>query len=259
MQRWMIVSAAVLLGAPAAAAAQDDFSWSGRVAPGRTVEVLGVNGDIRAEAASGDQVQVTATKTARRSSTDDVTIEVVEHAGGVTICAVYPTPDNSKRPNECAPGGGHMNVNNNDVQVDFVVRVPANLRLEAATVNGSVTAEGIRGDVEARSVNGNVDVATTGAGTAESVNGNVRMSMGRADWEGERRAASVNGNVIVVLPASANVEVRGSTVNGGIESDFPVTVRGRWGPRRMTGTIGSGGRELELETVNGEIQIRRGT
>jgi DUF4097 and DUF4098 domain-containing protein YvlB len=48
-------------------------------------------------------------------------------------------------------------------------------------------------------------------------------------------------------------------VNGGIESDFPITVRGRWGPRSMTGTIGSGGRRLELETVNGAIQIRRGT
>ncbi|MDQ2670160.1 MAG: DUF4097 family beta strand repeat-containing protein [Gemmatimonadota bacterium] len=259
MQRWMIVSAVVLLAAPAVAAAQDDFNWRGRVAAGRTVEVKGVNGDIRAEAASGDQVEVTATKTARRSDPETVTIEVVEHAGGVTICAVYPTPSNSRRQNECAPGGGQMNVNNNDVQVDFVVRLPANVRLDAGTVNGSVEAEGLRGDVEARSVNGSVSVVTTGAATAESVNGNVRMSMGRADWEGERRAASVNGNVVVVLPANANVEVHGSTVNGGIESDFPVTVRGRWGPRRMTGTIGSGGRELELETVNGEIEIRRGT
>lgn len=108
-------------------------------------------------------------------------------------------------------------------------------------------------------MNGSVEVATTGSAIGESVNGAVRLEMGRADWDGERRASSVNGDVTVVLPADANVVVHGSTVNGDIESDFPVTVRGRWGPRRMTGTIGSGGRDLELETVNGEIEIRRGT
>ena len=261
MQRWMIITAAALLVAPGALAAQDDgFRWTGRVAEGRTIELKGINGDISAEPASGGEVEVRATKHARRSDPDEVRIEVIEHGGGVTICAVYPTPSGSRRENECAPGdGGRMNSSNNDVTVDFVVRVPAGVRLAAGTVNGSVDARGLRSDVEATSVNGNVEVATSGTASGESVNGSVHLAMGRADWEGERRAASVNGTVTVVLPANANVEVHGSTVNGGIESDFPVTVRGKWGPRRMTGTIGSGGRQLELETVNGGIEIRRGS
>lgn len=260
MQRWTAIAAAMLLAVPGAAAAQDDdFSWSGRVPAGQTVEIKGVNGDIRAEAASGSQVEVRATKHARRSDPREVTIEVLEHAGGVTICAVYPTPS-GQRDNVCAPGeDGRMSTNNNDVAVDFVVRVPAGVRLAAKTVNGGIEARGLRGDVEAQSVNGGVDVATTGTAIGESVNGEVRLTMGEANWEGTRRAASVNGKVTVVLPADANVEVHGSTVNGDIESDFPITVRGRFGPRRMTGTIGSGGRQLELETVNGGIEIRRGT
>ena len=260
MQRWTIITAAALLAVPSMAMAQDDeFSWSGRVADGRTVEIKGVNGAISAEAASGDQVEVRATKHARRSDPGEVRIEVIEHGGGVTVCAVYPTPAGN-RPNECAPGdGGRMSTNNNDVVVDFEVRVPAGVRLVAGTVNGSVDASGLRSDVEASSVNGGVSVETTGTATGESVNGEVRLAMGRADWTGTARAASVNGGVTVILPANANVDVSGSTVNGDIESDFPVTVRGRWGPRRMNGTIGSGGRELELETVNGEIQIRRGS
>ena len=49
-----------------------------------------------------------------------------------------------------------------------------------------------------------------------------------------------------------------ATVNGGIESDFPLTVTGRFGPRRVSGTIGGGGRDLRLETVNGGIHIRQG-
>lgn len=261
MQRWMIVTAAVLLAAPGAAAAQDgDFRWTGRVADGRTIEIKGVNGDIDAQPASGSEIEVRATKNARRSDPADVRIEVVEHAGGVTICAVYPTPRGNRQDNECAPGdGGRMSTDNNDVTVDFVVRVPAGARLSARTVNGGVDVRGLTSDVEASSVNGDVEVATAGSATGESVNGSVQLAMGRADWEGERRAASVNGGVTVILPADANVVVSGSTVNGHIESDFPVTVRGNWGPRRMTGTIGSGGRELELETVNGAIEIRRGS
>jgi hypothetical protein len=36
-------------------------------------------------------------------------------------------------------------------------------------------------------------------------------------------------------------------------------VRGRFSARRFSGTIGSGGRHLRLETVNGSIRLRRGS
>src|ERR1700730_4304950 len=36
----------------------DEFHWSGRVAPGAAIEIKGINGDIRAEPAAGDEVQV---------------------------------------------------------------------------------------------------------------------------------------------------------------------------------------------------------
>jgi len=32
---------------------------------------------------------------------------------------------------------------------------------------------------------------------------------------------------------------------------------GRFGPRRAEGTIGRGGREIEMETVNGSIELRK--
>jgi hypothetical protein len=51
--------------------------------------------------------------------------------------------------------------------------------------------------------------------------------------------------------------VSASTVNGALSSDWPMTVRGRFGPRRMNGKIGAGGRELALQTVNGDIELRR--
>jgi len=54
-----------------------------------------------------------------------------------------------------------------------------------------------------------------------------------------------------------DTEVHASTVNGEISTDYPLTVRGRFGSKRISGTIGRGGRELSLGTVNGSIEIRR--
>ena len=78
------------LACAAPAAAQSDFEWRGQMAPGQGIEIKGINGNVRAVAARGNEVEVTATRTARRSNPADVRFEVVPHAGGVTICAVYP-------------------------------------------------------------------------------------------------------------------------------------------------------------------------
>jgi len=47
-------------------------------------------------------------------------------------------------------------------------------------------------------------------------------------------------------------------VNGDIETDWPLTVSGRFSQRRLHGTIGAGGRGLSLSTVNGEIRLEKG-
>jgi DUF4097 and DUF4098 domain-containing protein YvlB len=54
-----------------------------------------------------------------------------------------------------------------------------------------------------------------------------------------------------------NICVNASTVNGDIDTDYPVTVQGRFGRRSINGTIGTGGRSLLLTTVNGNIAIRK--
>ena len=102
--------------------------------------------------AAGDRVEVTAVKKARRSDPASVQIKVVEHAGGVTICAVYPTRE-GRAPNECRPGeAGRMSAQDNDVNVIFTVSVPAGVGFVARTVNGGVEADGLTGDVDAHTV-----------------------------------------------------------------------------------------------------------
>ncbi len=245
---------AAILAVPALAA--EDFRWQGRVAQGGAVEIKGVNGGITATGTSGGPVEVTAVKRGKRSDPAEVKVEVVEHAGGVTICAVYPSGHGS--PNLCAPGeGGRMSVHDNDVAVEFQVKVPAGVRFVGKTVNGSIAANGIAADAEVSTVNGRVEVDAAGVTRANTVNGGLTARLGRADWKGTLRLATVNGTIDVALPQDASVEVTASTVNGQIETEFPLTVTGRVSHRRLHGTIGSGGRTLELQTVNGGISLRK--
>jgi hypothetical protein len=110
MRNRFVLGALVLTTATLAPSARgEDFRWTGSLGAGKVLEIKGVNGGIDARPASGNQAEVTAHKSARRSNPEDVEIKVVEHADGVTICAVYPTPSGS-RTNECQPGsGGRMN------------------------------------------------------------------------------------------------------------------------------------------------------
>ena len=256
MKRTTILAAVTVAAlAGSAWAGQEEFHWKGKVASGGAVEIKGVNGGIVATGAAAGDVEVTAVKKGRKSDPAGVKIEVVEHPGGVTICAVYPS---TGTPNECKPGeGGRMNVRDNDVSVEFRVTVPAGVRFVGRTVNGGIEARGITADAEAHTVNGGVDLDAAGTARAETVNGGITARLGRADWNGTLKLKTVNGGIEVVLPEGLSADVKASTVNGDIETDFPLTVTGKISRRKLEGTIGSGGRLLEMETVNGGIELRK--
>jgi hypothetical protein len=257
--RTAAVVLAVGLLVPAAAAARQaasDFQWRGSVLQGSAIEIKGVNGAIHAAPASGTEVEVTAVKRARRSNPESVRVEVVQHGDGVTICAVY--PDAGSQPNECRPGNeGRMNTRNNDVSVDFTVRVPAGVRFVGRTVNGDVEAGDLGAPVEIHTVNGSITFSTSAYGSASTVNGSIRGTIGNASWSDRVQLKTVNGSITLAMPTDTNTDVHASTVNGDITTDLPMTVTGRVSRRQLNGTIGAGGRSLALETVNGGVTLRR--
>ena len=236
---------------------QQEFEWSGDIAAGKTLEVKGVNGDVEAHGESGRRAEVNAMKKGRKSDPATVRIEVIEHQGGVTICAIYPTPE-GKKPNECAPGkDGRMNTHRNDVQVNFVVSVPEGVNFRGSSVNGEVSAENLSADVVVHTVNGDVNISTSGLARATTVNGSIRAELGRSDWRGDLDFNTVNGSIVLDLPSDLSAKVTAQTVNGSIHTDFPLTVKGRFSSKKLTGTIGDGGRDLDLQTVNGSIELNR--
>jgi hypothetical protein len=200
---------------PGQTAISEQFRWAGTVAQGQSIEIKGINGAIDAEPAPGGEVEVVAIKRGRRSDPAGVAIKVVPHANGVTICAVYPS-DDADQPNTCEPGDGrgHSNVRDNDVNVNFKVRVPAGISFIGRTVNGEISATSLTGNVDSRTVNGSINLSTTGYACAKTVNGEITAKLGRADWPEQLEFKTVNGGIDLDLPASLNTKIEADTFNG---------------------------------------------
>jgi DUF4097 and DUF4098 domain-containing protein YvlB len=81
--------------------------------------------------------------------------------------------------------------------------------------------------------------------------------MGRSDWPGTLKLETVNGSISVELPNETNADVEFDSVNGHLRTEFPLTTQGSVDRHSIKGEIGSGGRELRVETVNGSVEIKR--
>ena len=203
---------------------------------------------------TGRQIEVRAEKSARRSDPEAVRIEVVEHAGGVTVCAVYPS--SRGRENTCEPGsGGRNRTRNNDVRVTFYVSVPEDVGFLGKTVNGDVLVHDLASDVDARSVNGDIEISTTGFAKASTVNGSIAAAMERYDMESGLSFSTVNGSISLDLPDDVDADLDAKWVNGRLKTDLPLELVGRASRRSARGVLGDGGPELKLRTVNGSIHL----
>ncbi|HEY0777338.1 MAG TPA: DUF4097 family beta strand repeat-containing protein [Gemmatirosa sp.] len=267
-----LLLALVAVCSPALALAQSDgadrvehnaFTWQGRVPGGRWLYIKNLNGPIRVESTSGDQVVVTADRTTRGDADPNLVRFVVQKADdgqGMLVCALWGSQsscDERGYHNERS-GEWEGSRRNGWVSAAFTVRVPNGVKLDVATVNGGLDVRGATGEVVANTVNGSVR-AETGGGpvSARTVNGSVWARMSDAGTARDLDFATTNGSVTVEMPASLGAEVELSTVNGRVGTEFPVTLSGRIDPRRLRATIGDGSRHVRLRTVNGSVDLRR--
>lgn len=252
------------------------WTWQGRVDAGRWFRLSNVNGPVSIEPSRDNQVHVRAEKIPGRDGGDirDVRFAVVQTGGDVRICAL--TRENDR----CDEDGLHSSGHDDDrrrkrnVQVRFNVQVPRAVRVGAGTVNGAMSVRGVGAEVRASTVNGGVEVTdASGQVTASTVNGSVRVTtstgpvnastvngqitarMGTLRGDGDMKFSTVNGGITVETPASLDANVSLRTMHGGISSDFPVQIMGKFGPRHAEGTIGRGGRRISMNTVNGSLEL----
>ncbi|HEV2205367.1 MAG TPA: hypothetical protein VGR36_02430 [Candidatus Acidoferrales bacterium] len=236
-----------------------------------SLDIDNVWGSIDVVGGSGNQVQVTIAKTIRARSNEalqlarkEVTLDVTQKEGDLKLYVNGPFRC------DCDDCRGRHDERDYVVQMDFKVEVPQQIDLEARTVNaGQVSIKNVTGNFEVRNVNGKIDMdAIAGSGSARTVNGPVTVTF-RQNPAANSDFRTVNGAVELRFQQGLDAAFRMKTFNGGIYTDFPVTAlplrpvsEERHGGKivlradRMTGVqIGSGGPEIQVENLNGDIRI----
>lgn len=301
----MVVGAAGVMTAAASSLAAQDFEFRRELTAGSRFAIRNIIGDVRLEGTSGRTIEVTAKKKpGRHGDPEDVEIKAVERDGGVAICVYYPgqwsrdrdeDDDRSSRRNRnrnrsnhdgdddddvCNRGHNWGNNNRNDTSVDFLVRVPAGLKLDLKTVSGDVIGRSLRGEkvdvgtvsgdvsltdltatvLDANSVSGNVDLSQVEARevSAETVSGNVDFT-GAINPQGAYDFKTLSGDVVLTLAREPDAQVSAVTFSGDLRSDFPVNRdSARRHRNRFNATWGKGGAQIDLESFSGGIEIREG-
>lgn len=143
-----------------------------------------------------------------------------------------------------------FNFGRREQEIDYRIEIPSTMELTVTNVNGEVIVEGIEAPSVIHSVNGAIEFATNSATLeAKTVNGSIDAAF-RKSFPGAK-IRTVNGPVVVTVPAGTKVSCSISQVNGGFESNIPVEVNS--GGASNGASVG----RLQVSTVNGDIRVRK--
>ena len=237
------------------------WSWHSKLNPGQTLTLRDLNGPVEVTPAPGTETVVTAERSWLTSDPNSVTIQAVPTSSGTMICAIWPGSNGT----ECTAG---HDVNfrfdgkqHNDVAVKFLVQLPRGVKIDVGSVNGDVDVSGAQGGVTVNTVNGDLSVQTSAwPVNLTTVNGDITATAGAPGPE-SASVKSVNGDVSLSLPEHLNLVVKAHSVTGDISNDFSIPVtEPKYGPSHsMSGTLGTGGGVLDINTVSGDITLSKAT
>jgi DUF4097 and DUF4098 domain-containing protein YvlB len=88
-------------------------------------------------------------------------------------------------------------------------------------------------------------------------NGGLDITLDGNSWDGDGLDVETrNGGVKLRVPEDYSARLLMSTVNGGVRSDLPVSIRGGNHEKHIRATLGDGGALLRITTKNGGVSIR---
>jgi hypothetical protein len=240
----------------------------------KSIDVDNIWGSIEIVGDATDQVQLVIDKTIRAESKDalalaqkEVTLDITQPDGGLKLYVDGPFRCNCE---DGCRGSRRRDESSYIVKMDFVLHVPSNVDLKVGTVNeGRVIVRNVSGNFIARNVNGDIELdGMAGSGIAHTVNGPVRVTF-RQNPRENSSFQSVNGNIDLFFAHGLSADFRFKTFNGGVFSDFPVTTLPAHAvseerhagkvvyrsDRYTAGRVNSGGPEIQIENLNGDIRI----
>jgi hypothetical protein len=142
--------------------------------------------------------------------------------------------------------------------VSYEVFVPRRADLSLETHNGGIAIADVNGRIDFNAVNGGVVLKRVGGAVRGSTtNGGLVIELSGDRWDGESMDVSTtNGGVIMSVPENYSAHLETGTVNGSVNTDFPVTGRIT---KQIALNLGSGGATVRAMTTNGGVNLKKRT
>ncbi len=278
-RRAMAICLAVLLATAAASAADNKKEFRYNAGPGATVNVVNPFGPVTIRPAPGKQIIIAATTHSDKAEAD------VSHTGNRIEARTHLLSKAS----------------DSDGRVDYDIQVPADVMLTIDADGGPIHVEKLRNDVTldgdaaeitaADCSNSRIHVHTlTGAVTLSNVsnsyiditdpNGNVQLnsvtgprvivntSKGNIRYSGDFAGGGQyvlnnhSGDIDVMMPTTASVDVSARSITGAVEQDFPLQQKQHLAyqltpGRSFAGTSNSGASSVQLRSFSGRIRVKK--
>lgn len=250
--------------------------------------IFNVNGSVKVEGYSGDQViievqkKITGKSEARLAKgKSEIDLGLIDKADTLILyvkgIGERFGKENKKNGMQMAGWGynwqGQQEDKEYDYNMNFVVKVPYAINLHISTINqGDISVHHTKGTLEARNINGGIHLTDiAGTTTATTINGEVDLEY-TANPPGDSKYYSLNGNINAQFKSGLNAQLTFKSFQGDLFSSIdditPMAVsmektkRGEGIQYKVNGNryrVGAGGPLLDFETFNGNVYLKEKT
>jgi hypothetical protein len=223
----------------------EPFSRTFKVGRNAALMVANIAGNIQVSPGGTDQIEVQAMKHAWGPNAE----QAKQRLGDATIEA-YATGNRVELRVEHA-----SRRNGRGVDVEFDVKVPADVTVELRTVSGDIRVANVKGEVRVQGVSGNLALeGTPRLAAVKTVSGDITLTNAGAD--AQLSVSTVNGDLLVQTLSARSLDL--NTVNGDVRiggwSGDRAHIRTLDGDLELETSLVKGGR-YEIESHSGDVRL----
>jgi lia operon protein LiaG len=148
---------------------------------------------------------------------------------------------------------------------NYKIKVPDNTNLEIKSGcerSSDITVSNMKSEIDIENCHDINLMNVSGPLVLSTIAGDINVTFGTLLTEKPFSISSVSGDVDITLPAKTATNIEMGTINGGFYSDFDITDTQKElkkvGGNHLSASLNGGGFKLSIETVNGNIYLRKG-
>jgi len=212
-----------------------------------TLKLRNFSGEVRITGGSGSNFVMKAVRRGYPDRLKEIQLTVESSGSTITVEANKRDSDMERR---------NDNRQNNVVETDFEIQVPAGARLDIDTFSSDVRVTGVHGEQHLKTFSGDIIASGSQAPlTAYSFNGRVEVDATGQGRSPDLSAETFSGTIQVRLADNAAGDLEFKSFSGDLDSVFPLTLRSSSRRNVQAQLPGGSGRTLAFKSFSGDLKI----